>query len=178
METNKLSSAAFNGLLLALVTILSTLITTVIEPGVAISIILWIVKLVATVWLLYYFIREFSKPKENFRYGDGVSYGVLVSFFSAIICACYFFLHFALLFPDSITSQMEQFMAGMQSSGGDTSNYEAVMPYIPHITFIVTLFYYTILGLIFSAIIANYTKKETFFFGNENQENNDQNQSV
>lgn len=107
METNKLSSAAFNGLLLALVTILSTLITTVIEPGVAISIILWIVKLVATVWLLYYFIREFSKPKEYFRYGDGVSYGVLVSFFSAIICACYFFLHFALLFPDSITSQME-----------------------------------------------------------------------
>ena len=115
METNKLSSAAFNGLLLALVTILSTLITTVIEPGVAISIILWIVKLVATVWLLYYFIREFSKPKEYFRYGDGLSYGVLVSFFSAIICACYFFLHLALLFPETMNAQMEQVIESLQS---------------------------------------------------------------
>ncbi|MPM93244.1 hypothetical protein SDC9_140380 [bioreactor metagenome] len=144
----------------------------------AISIILWIVKLVATVWLLYYFIREFSKPKEYFRYGDGLSYGVLVSFFSAIICAFYSILHYALLFPDSITTQMGQVIESIQSSGGDTSTYDALMPNMPYFISIGTLFYYTILGLIFSAIIANYTKKETFFFGNENQENNDQNQSI
>ena len=50
MQTNKWSQAATNGVLLALITMIITLILTVFKPGTAINLILWAVKLIASIF--------------------------------------------------------------------------------------------------------------------------------
>jgi len=163
MQTNKWSVAALDGLLLALITITATLIQTIFEPGSAISWLLWLVKLVSTVGLLYFFVKDYSKNQELFTYKDGFQFGFMISFLSSIICGSYMFLHYTLIFPDSLAKVMENVATAMQSSGGDTSAFEKIQKYLPHFISVFSLIYYSIFGLIASAIIANSTKKGDVF---------------
>jgi len=163
MQTNKWSIAALDGLLLALITIIATLIQTIFEPGSAITWLLWLVKLVSTVGLLYYFVKDYSKNQELFTYKDGFRFGFMVSVLSSLICGCYMFLHYTLIFPDSLAKVMESVSTAMQSSGGDTTAFEKIQKYVPHFISVFSLIYYSIFGLIASAIIANSTKKGDVF---------------
>ena len=161
---SKWTTAATGGLLLALVTIIVILIQTVLQPGTAINIILWLVKFVGSIWLLFYFVKEYSKQHEFFSYGNGFRYGVLVAFFSSLICACYRFLHYAVIFPDMVAEQMSTAMEMVASSNPDAVDTIAKGEGIlPQLVFAFSLVYYTIFGAIASAIIANYTKKTTPF---------------
>ncbi|GAB1473372.1 hypothetical protein MASR2M69_08130 [Bacteroidota bacterium] len=80
MQSKKWSIAATYGFVLALITISYQLIQTVFEPGTAIALILWAAKFGGTLYLLYYFIKEFSKQSDLFTYSDGFKFGVIVSF--------------------------------------------------------------------------------------------------
>lgn len=164
MQSNRWSAAATSGILLALITIISVLIQTVLEPGKAINFIIWVLKSGGSIWLLLYFIKEYAKPFNLFTYKDGFRYGLLVAFFSSVICASYSFLHYAVLFPDSIAAQIDQAMEMLASSNPDAVDaFEKISPMLPQIIFIFTLIYYTIIGAVASAIIANYTKKGSIF---------------
>lgn len=164
MQTNKWSQAATNGVLLALITIIITLILTVFKPGTAINLILWAVKLIASIWLLYYFVKEYAKDKETFSYKEGFVFGIMVSFFSSLVCAAYMFMHYAVIFPESVAEQMETAMQMMQSSNSEMYDaFEKVQGILPQLVFIFSLIYYTIIGVIASSIIANSTKKTDLF---------------
>ena len=163
MQTNKWSIAALDGLLLALITIAANLSQSVFEPVSAVSWLLWLVKLVATVGLLYYFIKDYSKNQELFTYKDGFNFGFIVSLLSSLICGCYMFMHYTLIFPDALSKVMDSVYTAMQSSGGDTYVFEKIQVYMPHFISVFSLIYYSISGLIASAIIANYTKKGDIF---------------
>ena len=71
MQSNKWSIAAQNALILALVTILATLLQAVFPqmPG-FIGILIWTVKLVLSIYLVYYFIKDYSKHFETFTFKD------------------------------------------------------------------------------------------------------------
>jgi hypothetical protein len=164
MNNKKWNVAAVNGLMLSLITILYTLINSAFSPGKAVLIVLWIIKLAATLWLLLYFVKEYNKDQEVFTYKQGFNFAFIVSFLSAVFVAGYFFLHYALIFPgdvDKIADTINQAMAAQSS--GDTSIADKIIAYFPHIMFISNLIYLTIFGLIASAIIANYTKKGDVF---------------
>lgn len=164
MKNKKLNIAAMNGLMLSLITILYTLINSAFTPPSVLTIVLWFVKLAATIWLLLYFVKDYSKEQELFTYKEGFNFAFLTSLFSAIFVAGYFFLHFALIFPgdiDKIAETISQAMAARAAS--DTSITDTIISYFPHIMFISNLIYLTIFGLIASAIIANYTKKGDIF---------------
>lgn len=164
MQKNKWSVAALDGLLLALITIIATLIQAVFTPGTAVSILLWIVKFGGSIGLLYYFINEYSKEHELFTYKDGLNFGFITCLLSSVICACYLFLHYAVIFPDSITATLEQASQAMGSSNPQASEMLAKFEnYFPQISFISSLIYNTLFGLLASSIIANYTKKGSIF---------------
>ena len=164
MKTNKWSTAATSGLLLALITIIIALVQAVIHPGKAVSLLLWVVKLTGSIYLLYYFIKEYSTSFDLFTYKDGFVYGTLVSIFSSLICACYLFLHYTVIFKEAIAEQIEYVLGILQNS-----NPQAVETFInmegslPQIITIVSLIYYTLFGVIASAIIANSTKRGDLF---------------
>lgn len=164
MQTNRWSAAATSGILLALVTIISTLIQAVFAPIAVINIALWAIKSIGSIWLLHYFIKEYAKPFNLFTYKDGFHYGFLVALFSSLLCASYLFLHYAVIFPDSMAAQMDQVMEMMATTNPDAiDTLEKIGPQLPKLIFTATLFYYTLIGVIASAIIANYTKKGSIF---------------
>ncbi len=164
MQSNKWSAAATSGILLALVTIMSVLIQTVLEPGNIISLVIWLIKSVGSIWLLYYFIKEYAKSFSSFTYKQAFNYGFLIALFSSIICAAYMFFHYALIFPDSTAAQMDSFMEMMAASNPNAIDaFEKMAPKLPQIIFTVILIYYTIIGAIASAIIGNYAKKGSVF---------------
>lgn len=164
MQTNKWSVAALDGLLLALVTITVTLIQTVLSPGTAIIWLLWLVKLISSLGLLYYFIKDYAKDQDLFTYKDGFRFGFMISLLSSLICACYMFLHYAVIFPDSMAAQLEQISSAIQSSNPDgMAVLDKIGGKLPQIISVFSLFYYTIFGIIVSSIIANYTKKGDIF---------------
>jgi hypothetical protein len=164
MHNKKISSAATSGLLLASITIISTLIQTVLEPGTAVNLLIWAAKFVGSLWLLYTFVRQLSQTSDTFTYKDGFRYGVLVSFFSSLICASYMFLHYAVIFPDMVAEQMQAAAQMMQSSNPEAvDSFGKIEANLPQIIFVFTLIYYTLIGVIASAIIANYTKREQLF---------------
>lgn len=164
MQKNTWSLAAINGLMLALVTVIITLLQTILEPGTAVKILLGVLKLGLSLWLLYYFIREYSKDKELFTYRDGFNFGFKICLLSSVVCAAYICVHMTLIFPDAIADALEQGAAILESSNPDALEVlERIGGKLPLISTIFTLIYNTLFGLVATAVIANYTKKGDIF---------------
>ncbi|EKD32055.1 MAG: hypothetical protein ACD_77C00183G0005 [uncultured bacterium] len=164
MQTNKWSVAATYAIILALVTIAYSVISTVFTLPTAITVVLWIIKFTLSIWLVYYFIKEYSKTFETFTYKQGFNFGFILCFLSAIVCAAYMFMHYAFLFPDAVNAQMELMASNMQSSNPEASEtISKIMPHLPKIIFLFSVIYYTLFGVLVSSIIANYTKKGDIF---------------
>ena len=167
------SSAAFDGLLLALVCIVSTLLKTSFTIGGGLSILILIVQLVLTIWMLLRFMKRYGAPQEQYPYGSAYSYGFTVSLLSNIIIMAYLLLHYTLIFPNAVTdaivgmeSVMESFSSGYDA---DMSMVETMMQYY-HLVVPISLFImYTIWAAIISAILASFAKKETPIFQTEEE---------
>ncbi|MCK9629717.1 MAG: DUF4199 domain-containing protein [Bacteroidales bacterium] len=167
MQSKEWSIAALDALLLSIITIVVSLIQVVFEPGTVISILLWLVKFVGCLALLYYFIKEFSKSHDTFTYKEGFSFGFKICLLSSVVLAAFNFLQYAVLFPDAMQTAMEQVIVAMQSSNPDAADsMERYQSKLPQLVSVITLFYYTVFGLIASAVIANYTKKGDIFTNN------------
>ncbi|MCL1973414.1 MAG: DUF4199 domain-containing protein [Bacteroidetes bacterium] len=158
MKTDFWNSAAVNGLLLALVSIIFMLLPTLL-PGYG-----WvwtILKLVATISALSFFMKQYGKEQEYFSYGQGFRYGFTVSFCSAIAYAVYVFVHQTYLFPETMAQQTEAAMQAMQRYGNSGAlDLDKWANNMPAIMTLIMFIYASIWGLIISAILANYSKKE------------------
>ncbi len=163
MNNKKWNVATVDGLMLALITILYTLINSAFTPPTSVTIVLWIVKLAATLWLLLYFVKDFNKDQDLFTYKQGFNFAFMVSVLSALFVSCYFFLHYALIFPNDVDKIATAINQAVAAKGADTSISDMIIKYFPHLMFVVNLIYLTVFGLLASAIIANYTKKGDIF---------------
>lgn len=135
-----------------------------LTPPTFVVILLWIVKIVGTIWLLMYYTKEYAKEFELFTYSNGFQFATLTSVLSAFFTGCYFFLHYALLFPGDIDVIAESINQAMSARGvTDSSTIDTVLKYFPHLLFIIQLIYLSIFGVIVSSIIANFTKKGDIF---------------
>ena len=173
METaNKWQSAALNGLLLSLVTIIYSLVNSIFEPGTFISMVLWAVKFGACIYLLYYFMKQYSACFDTISYGQSFQYGFIISVFSSIVCSCFIFLSLTLLFPDQLDKSLEAMQSVIESGNYNDEQIDAINEVsgkLPHITLFWSLFYYSVIGAVIAAIIANFTKKTNPFAQEENQ---------
>lgn len=164
--TNKWQSAALNGLLLSLVTIISSLIQSVFELGTVMSMLLWAIKFGACIYLLYYFMKQYSRQFDTISYGESFRYGSILCVFSSIVCSCFAFLSLTLLFPDQLDKSLEAMQAIIDSGSYNDEQIDAINEVsgkLPQITLFWSLFYYSVFGIIVSAIIANFTKNTNPF---------------
>ncbi len=149
-----------DALVLALIVIVCGLVSGLAS---ALAWIMWIAQLVATVWMLVRIMKKYSKKNaaENgsTTYNQAFSYGFLVSLCSSVIIAVYAYIDAAFINAETISTAMEAVrsqMAGM----GQEETLDKVIDNLPFITLVGRLVWCTILGLIFSAIIANFCKVE------------------
>ena len=162
MKSNKWSSAATSGLLLALVSVAVLAIESVLSPGQAINLILSLTKLVASIWLVYYFIKEFARQYEIFSYANGFSYGFIVCLFSSFICVVAQLLIITVISPETFDAQIDTMINAFAQSRPDIAENLADMQQggaLPMIVAAASFVWYMILGTIVSAIMANFTKK-------------------
>lgn len=100
----KWNYAALDGLILASVTVVTTLVNLWISNPI-VSFLCWSVKTAGSIWLLLRFMRRFASERP----GESVfGYGVMVCLFSSIVCAAFGFVYYEYLFPDKMAEAMDQ----------------------------------------------------------------------
>ena len=171
MKANFWSSAAVNGFLLALITVVYTLFLSAFPlEGKLAAFALGLVKLIATVGVLYYFMKEFGKEHETYSFGDAFSYGLVVSICSNILIACYLVAQYTFIFPDSVDKITESMQKAYKQFNVDQSSVDMILKNLRLVLSLGPLVMYTFLGAIFSAIIASFVKKAEPVFDDETQE--------
>ena len=154
------NKAAISGILLALVSVFFIVLQSVLTPGRGLSILFWILKLAATLGLLYYFMKDFGKGKESYTYADSLKFGLAVSFCSSIIAAAYYYFHVMFLFPDTANQLSNALLTGFEQAGvtAEDFNTDKFIARLPVIITISQFIYFNILGLLWSSLLANGTK--------------------
>lgn len=172
---NNWNTAAINGLILSSVTIISSLLQSAFKFEGLLSIVLWMAKFGGCIYLLHYFMKQYSNTLGQVSYKESFKYGFLICCFSSIVCACYLFLSLTVLFPESLDAALEQVQAVLATGSYSSQEEEAVMAMmdrLPQITIVSSLIYYIIIGAVMTSIIANFTKKEDPFAGYGNNGGN------
>lgn len=160
-----------DALLLSAVTIVYALIGSLFTLTGFIATLLWIIKFAGTMYLLYYFMRQYSASEEGaVTYRQSFKYGFKVSLISSAVCAAYAYLSMTLLFPEKtalVTDTILNTALAQAKSGEEEEIIGKIAGSLPQITLIFSFIYYTIFGAIASSIIANFTKKEDIFADTE-----------
>ncbi len=172
-ETSKWTLAAKDGLILAAVTVVVSTLTFLTE-NTFLSTLLWLVKLVGSIWLLRVILKRYgdSHPDES-TFG----YGVIVCVCSALVCAVWTFVEFQFLFPGSVAEVFEQTYSSISQMGSAmpdefTDLMLKMEDNYAQINCISTFLWCSLLGVIFSAILSRAGRKSVFT-DEEMRENND-----
>ncbi len=83
-------------------------------------------------------------------------------YISSIICAAFNLISITFIFPEqasTLSETLQSAMAAQQLSGDEENTIMKIMDNFPSYMFGFSLLYYIILGIIYSSIIANFTKR-------------------
>lgn len=156
--------AAKNGLILSLITIVIELLKSTLHLTGTIATVLTIVKLVAISWLLYYYMKEYSKDKEYVTYGQSFNYGFIICFCSSIVCSVFAVLLYTVITPETMELSITTIMEAFEKSGAAFNmEYDDIYKVLPFALTIGMFINCIIFGLIIPSIIANWTKKGDIF---------------
>ena len=170
---SKWSLAAKDGLILAAVTVVVSTLT-FLTKNTFLSTLLWLVKLGGSIWLLSVIMKRYGKahPEES-----TFSYGLIVCVLSALVCAVWAFVEYQFLFPDAVAEAFEQMYTQFEQMGGMfPDEFTDVMLKMEdnyaQINCISTFIWCTLLGLLFSAILARTTSGNKSVFTPEEMKQN------
>jgi len=173
-DSSKWSQAAKDGLILAAVTVVISTLTFLTENS-FLSTLLWLVKLGGSIWLLTVIMRRYGKdhPDES-TFG----YGVIVCVLSALVCAVWSFVEYQFLFPGAVAEAFEQMETGLGQMGQAlpdefTDMMLRLEDNYAQINCISSFFWWSLLGVLFSAIISRTGQKKSVFTDEEMRRNND-----
>lgn len=165
------SLAAKNGLLLSIITVVIEVPVTMFQnvPD-YLSILLSFIKIAGSYTLLHYFTRNYTHTLENAGYSDGFKFALATSFFSSIVCTLATLLTATVLVPDMIPNLLDQMFAMWESMGmGDAFDYQSMLKMMPAVLSFSKMLSCMFCGVIFSLIIANFTKTALSPFDNQPQ---------
>ena len=171
---SKWSLAAKDGLILAAVTVVISTLTFLTKNS-FLNGLLWLVKLVGSIWLLRVIMQRYGKahPDES-----TFSYGAIVCVLSAVVCAVWSFVEYQFLFPGAVAEAFEQMYTQLGQMGSMMpENFTDVLLKMEdnyaQINCISGFFWCVLLGIIFSAILSRSGRNRSVFTPEEMKENND-----
>lgn len=128
--------------------------------------IITVAKFVAIFYMLNYFMKSYSEMYDgSVSYSTSFKFGFLVCFCSSIICTAYTYIDYTLLRPELIETMIEAMLTAQNTMGATSGvmfDYQSLSSMMPKVLIFSLFLDYIIFGLIFPAIVANYTKKELF----------------
>lgn len=154
------SDAAKYGLILASVSVVINLVTSIFKLPAFLNILLSVIKLCASVYLVYYAMRRNNSSYDNVTYGQTFGFGMAVCSLSAIVCTLFTLLTFTVILPDSITTMLNDVFVQLESMGmAGMIDYDTMLRAMPAYLVFSQLIYCIIFGLVVSAIVASFAKK-------------------
>ena len=166
----KWSQAATKGLLLALITIACNTVSYLFPDSGFLSILLFIVRTVASVWLLVVFMKQYTATTGQSAFG----FALCTVLLSSLICAFYDAACFAWLFPELGDKVNEAMSASMGSMPAEAQSImERMMDHYPRIAFFSSFLKDFVFGLIVAAI-ANSAGKSKDPFANDGKAEEDE----
>ncbi|MBR3744206.1 MAG: DUF4199 domain-containing protein [Bacteroidales bacterium] len=166
----KWSQAAVKGLLLALITIVCNTITYIFHGSTIVSLLAFIVRTVASIWLLVTFMKQYAATTGE----NPMGFALCTVLLSSLVCAFYDAAAIAWLFPSlmgQIDEAMTQSLSMMPAEGQGIM--ERMMDHYPRIAFFSTFIKDFIFGLIVAAIANSSTRKKDIF-GDEGKQEEDE----
>ncbi len=158
--------AARDALMLAAVSVAVMAVCLYIPPKAAfIGTILSLGKLVASIWILTFFIRRYASRFDVIGSGHCLRYGMKTSLLSSVICAGFQLLSITVLKPGNVAEVFDMFM----ESAGDKLPQEGIdamygmLDKLPQAVFLYSLISYWLIGIIVSAVAASAYKKNNIF---------------
>lgn len=169
MKKYSISQTAINGLILASVTIVTSLIVQFVSTSAIINTILNLAKTVGSIYLLWFFIAKLAAKWEEITSKELFRYGMWTSLFSSIICAGYQLLIMSIaVSPENMDDTINESLSIIEESGMNVTAEMSDQLFkmaesLPQYTFIFTLIWCFVIGLIVSKISSSSLKKVTPF---------------
>ena len=111
------SEAAKYGLILASVSVVINLVTSIFQLPAVLNVLLSVIKLCGSVYIAYYAMRRNADSWEHITYGQSFGFGMAVCTFSAIVCTLFVLLTYTVILPDSLTTLLDTMFATYESMG-------------------------------------------------------------
>ena len=120
------------------------------------GILLWVVKLVACISLMKFFIKKFADNHADATNSHTFRFGCATACLSALLYAAFYLAWVTLIDPNMFQESMEQAMQASQSMFGSVQMdaMEEMMPKLPAITFFTNLIWCYLFGVVLSAIFS------------------------
>ncbi|MBP5505669.1 MAG: DUF4199 domain-containing protein [Bacteroidales bacterium] len=167
---NKWSQAAVKGLILALITVACNTVSYITQNQ-FLNILSFIVRTVASIWLLIFFMKQYHTSTGQKPF----SFGLAVVLFSSFICAFYDAAALQWLFPDimdQVTEAMNQSLSMIPSD--QQGLVDSMMDHYPVIAFFSSFIKDFIIGLIVAAIANSSIKGKDDIFNGEGKDTTDE----
>lgn len=158
------TQAARNGLYLSLITIVIELIKVLFldTSNITLNYIAILFKTFGSIYLLYYFMKSYRADKDYVSYSESFKYGMATSFMSSLVCAVFIVLIYTIIAPQIAEGIVLNLLESYETMGISVPgmDYDNLMKMVPVTLTIAQIFNCNIFGLLFSSILAKYTKKE------------------
>lgn len=169
-NSNKWAQAATYGLLLALVTVVCNTINYLLPDSQIISILVWIVRTVASVWLLVRFMKQYAAASGESAFG----YGLMIVLFSSLVTAFYDAAAVAWIFPgmmDKVNEALNQSLSMLPAESQSIA--ASIMDNYVSFSFFTKLIGNFLFGLIVAAIANSSAKSKSIFDGDGTDNSSD-----
>lgn len=162
------SEAAKYGLILASVSVVINLVTSIFHLPGAVNILLSAVKLCASVYIVHYAMKRNADSWDYITYGQSFRFGTAVCSLSAVVCTLFVLLTYTVILPGSMETMLTEVFTQLDSMGmADAVDYDTMLKALPAYIVFSQLFYCIICGLVVSAILAPMARKtDSNPFGN------------
>ncbi|HIT47831.1 MAG TPA: DUF4199 domain-containing protein [Candidatus Cryptobacteroides merdipullorum] len=171
-----LNSAAKAGLVLGAVSILSVLLTWLIDKigagstgalmavGV-VNTLLWAAKLAGCILLMRFFMRRFSAADPEADNSRVFRFGMVTALLSALVYSAFYMAYLMFIEPEAIDMALDIIRENPMMDSNSIAAAEQIAPMLPTYAFFINLFYCFIYGTILSAILSRNIPPRNPFAG-------------
>jgi len=145
-----------------------------IVAGNILSMLAWVVKFVACIWLMRFFMRRFADEDPEADNHDTYSFGVKVAFLSALVYSAFYLVYVLFINPDIYQESLAILSDNPMFTSDMMDQVEAMMPKMPAISFFGNLIYCTLFGVIVSAIFSRNIPSTNPFANSDGADEQDQ----
>ena len=162
------SEAAKYGLILASVSVVINLVTSLLELPGFLNTLLSALKFCGSVYIVYYAMKRNAEAWDYVSYGQSFGYGMAVCTLSAVVCTLFVLLTYTVFIPGSLTELLDQIFQTYETMGvAGMLDYDTLARSMPAILAISQFIGCVICGLIACAVVAAIAKKnDSNPFGN------------